>query len=71
MRKHFLGLLRAFAMVVVLAGATSCEKMNVKNGEPVASFNDFKDEMESKELKVDRDDYDYYIACYNKANGKG
>ncbi len=33
MRKHFLGLLRAFAMVVVLAGATSCEKMNVKNGE--------------------------------------
>lgn len=44
---------------------------NVKNNEPVASFNEFKDEMKSKELKVDRDDYDYYIACYNQANGKG
>lgn len=46
-------------------------KDNVKNNEPVASFNEFKDEMKSKELKVDRDDYDYYIACYNQANGKG
>ena len=34
MRKHFLGLFRAFAMGVVLTGAASCEKMNVKSGEP-------------------------------------
>ena len=41
---------------------------DAKNNEPVASFNEFKDEMDRKQLKVDRDDYDYYIACYNAAN---
>ena len=42
-------------------------KDDVKNGEPVASFRDFKEEMKAKQLKADEDDYDYYVECYNNA----
>lgn len=40
-------------------------KDDVNNNQPVATYREFADEMKSEGLKVDRDRYDYYIACYN------
>ena len=45
-------------------------KDDAKNGEPIASYSEFEDEMDYKGLKANRDRYDYYLACYNKASGK-
>ena len=42
-------------------------KDDVKAGEPMADFRQFKEEMKSKGLKADEDGYDYYVACYNNA----
>ena len=42
-------------------------KDDAKNGQPVATYTEFEDEMKSKGFKVDKDRYDYYIACYNNA----
>lgn len=42
-------------------------KDDAKNNQPVASYDEFEDEMKSKGWKADRDGYDYYIACYNEA----
>lgn len=41
-----------------------------KDGNPVATYDEFEDEFEAKGWKADRDKYDYYIACYNSACGK-
>ena len=45
-------------------------KDNVKNNEPVATYDEFVDELKSEGLKADRDKYDYYITCYNSASKK-
>lgn len=43
---------------------------DVKNGSPVATYDEFDDEMKDLGFKSDRDKYDYYIACYNNASEK-
>lgn len=45
-------------------------KDDVKNSEPVATYDEFEDEMKDLGFKVDRDKYDYYVSCYNNASGK-
>lgn len=45
-------------------------KDDAKNKQPVATYREFCEEMKDKELKCDRDDYDYYITCYNSASKK-
>ena len=43
---------------------------NVKAGEPVASYRDFKEQMKAEGLKESQSRYDYYVECYNSANEK-
>ena len=43
-------------------------KDDVKNGNPVATYDEFEDELKSEGMKSDRDKYDYYISCYNNAS---
>ena len=45
-------------------------KDDVKNKQPIASYDEFEDELKAEGMKADRDKYDYYIACYNNAMGK-
>lgn len=46
-------------------------KDDVKNGNDLASFGEFKEEMEKEGLKVTHKRYDYYTKCYeNAAKGK-
>ena len=43
---------------------------DAKNKQPVATYREFCEEMKDKQLKCDRDAYDYYVTCYNTANEK-
>lgn len=45
-------------------------KDDAKQGDEMSTFRQFKEEMKSKGLKADEDDYDYYVTCYNNACSK-
>lgn len=45
-------------------------KDDVKKGNDIASFEEFKHEMEQEGLKVTHKRYDYYTECYKNAAAK-